>query len=1311
MKDADKTKKQLKNALPVKQRPAKRRTAKADGKRAGKSPKAGKSKIEDYRDIAIDIAGAIILVINREGKVTHINKRGYEVLGYGEREIIGKNWFENFIPPAIRNDLLSVSKKLLSGDIALTEYHENPVLTKSGEERIIAWHNTVLRDSHGHIISLLSSGEDVTERKRIQDSLRKSEKRFRDLANLLPQVVFEVDIKGNITFVNRYAFELTGYTPEDFTGVNALQMVAPQDRDRLAKDIQRRLAGEQLGFREYDMVRKDGTTFPALADSNPIIVENKVVGLRGIVIDMTSQKEAEAALLASEQKYRLFVENVGQPISIIQDSLIKFGNPKLAEITGYSLEELTSMKALALVHPDDREMALSYRTRRMKGEKVPDSYTVRIVDKQGNTRWLLRNVTQLAWEGKPAALILDTDITERKKIEEALRESEERYRTLAESSLTGIFIAQDGKYVYVNNNFARLHGYEPKEMLGMDFAQLVPPDEREAINEIMAKYLKGEISSTTYKRRRIRKDGSLFWSEVRVSAIQYRGKLGILGNLIDISEQHHTEEALKQSEQRLKEAQALGRIGDWEYDIATQKIEWSDEVYEIFERDRALGPPSVEEEPGYYAPEEATRLRKFNNSVIKRGIEGSIDSTAKLPSGKTVFLSAHIRPIKDESGRVIKLFGTIQDITDRKQMEQALRESEQRYRAIFEQASDSIILTDSETLAVVDFNETACLSLGYTPKEFARLRVSDFEAVESADEIMKHSQNIINKGAETFETKHKTKNGELRDVQSNTRPLVIGNKSFVLGVSRDITDQKRIEEKLRESEERYRAIFEQATDSIILTDFDTLAVVDFNDTACHNLGYSREEFSKLTVYDFEAVEPRGELKKHRQRTSTKTDEIVETKHRTKSGELRDVIVSVRPITIGGRLFTLGVSRDVTDQKRLEEQQKQLEQKAQFASRLASVGELASGVAHEINNPLTGVIGYAHLLLIRDDLPQDMRHDIEIINEGSQRVASIVRKLLAFARQSKPQRSQVDINEIIATTLDLRAYELKTDNIKVATRFQPDLPTTIADSGQLQQVFLNLIINAETAMKLTHGRGKLLIATERFDSTIRISFKDNGPGILKQDMNRVFEPFFTTREVGQGTGLGLSVCHGIISEHQGKIHVASKPGKGATFIVDLPIINEDKQLEFPEPSVEEPEKMTGARILVVDDELLIRRFVSRVLREEGHKVETADKAEDALKKIKSERYSLILLDIKMPGMSGIELYQQILEIAPSLKRRVTFITGDTLGAQTTAFLASSKASYIMKPFDANQFKADINRLLAANTLSPDSIRHSAAKLVV
>ena len=243
--------------------------------------------------------------------------------------------------------------------------------------------------------------------------------------------------------------------------------------------------------------------------------------------------------------------------------------------------------------------------------------------------------------------------------------------------------------------------------------------------------------------------------------------------------------------------------------------------------------------------------------------------------------------------------------------------------------------------------------------------------------------------------------------------------------------------------------------------------------------------------------------------------------------------------------------DTTDRKRAEEEKVELEQKAHLASRLASVGEMASGIAHEINNPLTAVIGFAQLLM-DTDLPEEIKEDLVIINKEAQRAAGVARNLLTFARKHAPSKQPTNVNSIIEGVLTLRAYEQNVSNIQINTKLTSDLPEVMADYSQLQQVFINIILNAEAAMLEANNGGTLTITTQRFNHSIRASFADDGPGIAKENLDRIFDPFFTTKEVGKGTGLGLSVCHGIISEHGGKIYARSKPGSGATFVVELPI---------------------------------------------------------------------------------------------------------------------------------------------------------------
>ena len=228
----------------------------------------------------------------------------------------------------------------------------------------------------------------------------------------------------------------------------------------------------------------------------------------------------------------------------------------------------------------------------------------------------------------------------------------------------------------------------------------------------------------------------------------------------------------------------------------------------------------------------------------------------------------------------------------------------------------------------------------------------------------------------------------------------------------------------------------------------------------------------------------------------------------------------------------------------------------MTDRLASIGELSSGIAHELNNPLTSVIGFSQLLM-EGDVPDNIKEDLGIVYSEAQRAAAIVKNLLTFARKHAPVKQLSQVNTVIEEVLRLRAYEQKVNNIEIENRLASNLPEIMIDHFQMQQVFLNIMVNAEFAMLEAHHKGKLVITTEKSDGCYQDYFTDDGPGIAKENLKHIFDPFFTTKEVGKGTGLGLSICHGIVTEHGGKIYATSEKGQGATFIVELPLINDNK----------------------------------------------------------------------------------------------------------------------------------------------------------
>jgi signal transduction histidine kinase len=377
-------------------------------------------------------------------------------------------------------------------------------------------------------------------------------------------------------------------------------------------------------------------------------------------------------------------------------------------------------------------------------------------------------------------------------------------------------------------------------------------------------------------------------------------------------------------------------------------------------------------------------------------------------------------------------------------------------------------------------------------------------------------------------------------------------------------------------------------------------------------------------------------------------------------------------------------------KREAEMQKELYN----ASHMASIGEMASGLAHEINNPLTAVIGFSQMLLEKE-LPDNVRDDLKIIHSESKRAAKIVSGLLTFSRQRKPSRTMADINRLLEETLSLGLPQFKINNIVVKTELADNLPQTAIDRAQIQQVFLNIILNAQQAMSV-NGKGTLTIATQQVDNCIRISFSDDGPGIKKEILARLFEPFFTTREIGAGSGLGLSMCYGIVTEHKGRIYAESEPGKGARFVVELPVATlEETQITDAGGAGITAGKSGNKAVkgLLIEPDNSLISCLDCLLKSWGYTFETADNATEAMERIKNNDYDFILLDSAVPDIGGLEIYRYIYGIKPHLAKKVVFISADISQQDGGRIIRENNVPCLAKPLDYEKLKQSIERILA------------------
>jgi len=359
-----------------------------------------------------------------------------------------------------------------------------------------------------------------------------------------------------------------------------------------------------------------------------------------------------------------------------------------------------------------------------------------------------------------------------------------------------------------------------------------------------------------------------------------------------------------------------------------------------------------------------------------------------------------------------------------------------------------------------------------------------------------------------------------------------------------------------------------------------------------------------------------------------------------------------------------------------------------SEKLSAIGQLIAGITHELNNPLAAVMGYAQLLQLNEGLSDEVQHDLARIHAQAQRASKIVQNLLVFARQQKSERQVVDVNDLIERAIDLQAYRLRVENIDVNLDLDDRSLCVMADPYQIQQVFLNLIHNAQDAMTEYRGRGTLTISSCLCDGFVQVRVIDDGPGLSEEVQQHLFEPFFTTKDVGHGTGLGLSICYGIVTDHGGRIWAESEEGQGATFVVELPAV------ELPAESGQEQEaevpQLQGCRVLVVEDEEPVALVLERVLRRTGNAVVHVWDGEEALKVLAEaceagRSFDLLVVDVKMPGMDGVQLYAHIKDKDAALARRILFVTGDTMSPSTKEFLERTGLPYLAKPFTLQQLE--------------------------
>ena len=535
----------------------------------------------------------------------------------------------------------------------------------------------------------------------------------------------------------------------------------------------------------------------------------------------------------------------------------------------------------------------------------------------------------------------------------------------------------------------------------------------------------------------------------------------------------------------------------------------------------------------------------------------------------------------------------------------------------------------------------------------------------------------------------------MSDLENSRNELAEINEQL----KREIEERKRAEEALRESESRYRALFNSASDMIFIHDLSGHAI-DFNQVACERLGYSREELLQMTTMDVDTPEY-ADLVAERINELRKSGHVIfETTHVTRGGKTISTEVSSRLIEYAGKPAVLSIARDITERKRAEEERKKLEARLQQAQRMESIGTLAGGVAHDFNNLLMGIQGYASLILKDLDETHPQHNWVRRIEDQVKSGAELTRQLLGFARGGKYDVKPTDINELVRKSSSMFGRTKK--EITIKAEYEQNVWTVEVDQGQIEQIFLNLYVNAWQAMPAggdLYLKTSNVILNESFTKPyhlqpgryVKVSVTDTGTGMDEATQQRIFDPFFTTKQMARGTGLGLASAYGIIRNHDGIINVYSKKGHGCTFNIYLPAVEsavKDTRLVVEDERI----KRGTETILLVDDEQVVLDVGKELLIELGYTVLEARGGREAVEiyKENKDKIGLVLLDMVMPGMGGGEAYDRMKEINPDIKALLS--SGYSKDGQATEILERGCDGFIQKPFNMKELSEKIRGIL-------------------
>jgi len=757
----------------------------------------------------------------------------------------------------------------------------------------------------------------------------------------------------------------------------------------------------------------------------------------------------------------------------------------------------------------------------------------------------------------------------RERAEQALRQSEAylaEAQRLTHAGSWALDLAGE-KYVYVSEEDFRIWGFDPQEGLptGEAVSRRIHPEDRNRWKENFERALREKVDSFD-EYRIVLPDGTMkHIYTIRHPVVNDAGDVvELVGTSIDVTEHKRAEEALRQSEAYLADAQRLSHSGSFAFDMASNKYVYiSEECLRIFELDAQQSLKPREAVSRFIHPEDWDRVQGDFEKLLREKVDTPSEFRIVPPSGAAKHIQVIRHPVLNGAGEVVTIVGTAIDITERKRAEEALRLSNAYNRGLIEASLDPLVTIGPDG-KIADVNAATEAATGRSRGELIGTDFCDY-FTEPANARAGYEQVFREGLVRDYPLDLRHRDGHVMSVSYNAAVYrdASGEVGGVFAAARDITERKRAEEALRESETRFRTFVDHAADAFFILDSRQGTIIDVNRRACETLGYARQELIGMTPLVFDTNLDRATLESIAERAAGETVWFDRHWHRRKDGSLFPVEVQTSVIWHGGRPYLLKVARDISDRLRAEEQRdrlRQLEADLAHINRVSLLGELAASIAHEINQPISGVVsnGSACLRWLARDVPdvEEAREAARRIVRDGKRAGEVIARIRALTKRAATLREKLDLNETIREILPLVGDEAKRNSVIIQTQLADDLSHVSGDRVELQQLVLNLVINAIEAMSSVADRAReLLITTRNIDpDQVQVTVEDSGTGLDPSTVEKIFDPFYTTKPGGMG--MGLSISRSILQAHGGRLWATAKDGAGTIFHFALPSYHEE-----------------------------------------------------------------------------------------------------------------------------------------------------------